>query len=89
MNLYRTHFSVIGSFDFPLDMLRYDSCFPVDTESADAIDNSTGTKQQVKKRLTVKLSKLHFGKDPHLTPDRWSSFLWVIDHRSIITEKMS
>ena len=87
MNLYRTHFNVIGSFDFPLDMLRYDSCFPADEDAAAAIGYSVH--DRVKERLDIKLRKLHVGEDPLLTPDRWSSFLWVINRRSIITEKIS
>lgn len=33
--LYRHTFQVVGAFRFPVDMLRYDACYPV-SESADA-----------------------------------------------------
>ena len=86
MNQYRTRFHVIGSSHFPLDMLRYDSCFPDSTEAADEIECSVLARAQ---HQDITLQKLHVRKDPQLTPERWSSFLWIIDRSSITTERIS
>lgn len=36
--MYRVEFKVSGSNPFPVDMLRYDACFPVDGESVRVIE---------------------------------------------------
>ena len=62
-------FIVEGRGHFPTDMLRYDQCFPVyETEAnmirAGYLENKT--------RVSVKTNSMS------ITPDRWSSFGWII-----------
>lgn len=66
------HFRVTGVGSFPLDMLRYDSCFPLDSGDATRLDD--------RERRTVCL--VHYTSDARWSPTarRWESFGWrVID----------
>ena len=56
-------YEVQGVGLFPIDMLRYDSAWPADSESVEA-----------QGRRTVRLSSY---RQP--TIDRWSSFGWTVD----------
>lgn len=62
-------FRVEGAGDFPLDMLRYDRCFP-----AAGVDVET-IRADGARRVTL-LS------DRHPTPARWDSFGWRVVHES-------
>lgn len=68
------YFTVTGSGDFPFDMLRYDECWPYQSE--DAV--SVGSTPQISggahfKRRSVRLMT----NNPHApTAGRWSSFTW-------------
>jgi hypothetical protein len=61
-------FYVSGRGQFPYDMLRYDQCWPADTESALLMDSEVNSH--------VRSIKLHSYREPTL--DRWSSFLWSV-----------
>jgi hypothetical protein len=63
-----TRFTVEGNYPFPLDMLRYDSCWPADTNSALNI-----AKPDVHDR-TITLLTWGVG----ITPERWASFGWTV-----------
>ena len=71
---YRHSFQVKGCGKFPIDMLRYDSCFPSsEPDSYEILDE--------RKERTVQLT--HYG-DRQWEPGkpRWSSFGWqVVEHR--------
>lgn len=66
-------YSVSGSIEFPLDMLRYDAAHPVDTESARAIrasiEDSDGP------TWTVEL-ETYQASAPNR--ERWRSFGWTV-----------
>ena len=62
-----TRFTVQGRGNFPLDMLRYDSCWPADTASAMSIGRSDPAD-------TITLLTWGVG----ITPDRWRSFGWTV-----------
>lgn len=67
-------FTVIGRGTFPVDMLRYDECFPRDSQSAYAIINENGDDGTPRGHRTVTLvTHKHF-----ITPERWRSFGWVV-----------
>lgn len=83
VKVYVTTFSVGGRSDFPLDMLRYDNCYPARSEDAAAIVATIARYDG--EHETIKLEKRHAGKDPNLTPDRWASFVWSLDRDSIET----
>tara|TARA_Y100001951_G_C11105105_1_gene164264 strand:+ start:93 stop:377 length:285 start_codon:yes stop_codon:yes gene_type:complete len=63
-------FIVRGKGAFPLDMLRYDKCYPLDGSFSGVFRNGrTDTLIDV---------RLRSDKDRLLTPDRWNSFGWGI-----------
>jgi hypothetical protein len=66
-----------GTGFFPIDMLRYDACWPASSEDAAKIEwgfTDTGNRKQRSVRLRSY-------REP--TIDRWSSFCW-----SVGTEKL-
>lgn len=68
-------FKVIGSGAFPLDMLRYDQCWPAGSEDAYAIEESLsrhGEERHTRRTITLN----GCGIEP--TTGRWSSFLWHV-----------
>jgi hypothetical protein len=67
-------FTVTGRGTFPVDMLRYDSCWPTDTESAACILVSPDDYEEWSRVRTVNLATYA----PAITRHRWSSFSWVV-----------
>lgn len=70
-------FTVVGTGAFPVDMLRYDCCYPVDTDSALAIvvgfrDSDYNEVRRVSLRMRVTTPR----EGP--TAERWLSFGWSI-----------
>jgi hypothetical protein len=63
-------FAVVGSGQFPIDMLRRDGCFP-ETESDSSV-------LQDRDRRTVVLIAHHQYKTWVPTFDRWRSFGWSV-----------
>ena len=64
-NKYGWEFIVRGKGTFPLDMLRYDKCYPLKSLPTRRTD-------------TVVDVLLRVDMDRSLTPERWSSFGWEI-----------
>ena len=74
---YPISFVVEGRGDFPLDMLRYDSCFPAAPDDAAAIANSLDLERRTRGVTRVRLYARAATRDG-LTPARWASFLWNV-----------
>jgi len=74
--MYLTIFYVTGSSVFPLDMLRYDHCYPLRTEDAMALETPTGARRL--ENRTVRL--VATSTNPKWGPvfDRWNSFGWGV-----------
>ena len=71
---------VVGSGYFPVDMLRYDHCWPADTESAMEVVNRDRDDLKGSRKVRV-LCLDRKGWKP--TVDRWRSFGWdVKEHTS-------
>ncbi len=84
MAVHTSHILVRGRGQFPFDMLRYDACYPSTPEAVSNIEISKwDVGRQSNDFRDVRLSKVHEGKDPHWTPDRWSSFGWTMDVKGI------
>lgn len=68
----RLRFKVTGNGYFPVDMLRYDRCFPVNSEDATRIQERCLDFSQTS---TVTLES-----DARIVPtkDRWQSFGWRV-----------
>lgn len=73
-------FTVRGRFQFPLDMLRYDQCWPADSESATQIRLSLeGHKLDPGEMWIVRLNRAQEFTYSEPTKARWSSFCWSVD----------
>lgn len=67
-------FTVMGKGRFPLDMLRYDQCFPCDGISVHNIEADT---------VAVRPVKLVSIASTGITSLRWASFNWYVAEDSI------
>jgi hypothetical protein len=68
---YLYKFSVIGKGPFPADMLRYDGCYPANSDSASNI-----VFPGVQRTVDLVCEHPHKGWLP--TFERWRSFGWVV-----------
>lgn len=66
-------FTVEGGCDFPLDMLRFDECWPVGCDAVQAMAYMVSNDHTGKRRIHLRSAKM-FG----CTPKRWASFLWRV-----------
>lgn len=89
MATYIISFSVNGGTAFPLDMLRYDACYPKGSDDAsrinDTIDRSMARPDGQREPIWL----VHRGNERTWQPTtgRWSSFLWGVDPQSIDVRK--
>lgn len=72
-------FEVEGSGFFPIDMLRYDSCWPYSQEDVSGISCT----YELQPMRRVKLCRIVRNKNLMPTGDRWASFGWTFLPRSI------
>ena len=73
-------FTVTGQSIFPLDMLRYDACYPVNGNAVGEIAASFITTERLARRNAKKDFKVRLKTwiaPP--TTDRWNSFHWSIE----------
>lgn len=61
-------YQVSGLYPFPVDMLRYDSAWPADSDAVDAI-----TLKRPGERVAIQLAS---HRQP--TSERWESFGWKV-----------
>jgi hypothetical protein len=81
--MYVQTFSVEGDGQFPIDMLRYDRCYPhTEHESYEIMRSHDGESR----KFRVKLQRIVYSKTPP-TQGRWESFCWKVDEHSIETVK--
>ena len=71
-------FTVSGNFPFPLDMLRYDSCWPHSGDDVAEIESSLSREQ----RRLFQIRLVGINKP---TLDRWSSFCWTCKEGHLMT----
>lgn len=74
------HFTVEGSGVFPFDMLRYDQCYPFDSESVAQLDPARPLREP---RQVTLVKSVQYPP----TEARWQSFGWRIITASAITER--
>jgi hypothetical protein len=74
-------FTVRGRLRFPTDMLRYDACYPADTESATkvALSFDYAAMKDQGEELVI---HLYSAVVPAPTDGRWASFGWHVISRS-------
>ena len=63
-----------GYGTFPMDMLRYDCCWPADTTSALNVGRIVETQGVRDEQPDITLLTWQTG----ITPDRWASFGWTV-----------
>ena len=69
--MYYHKFTVTGSGNFPLDMLRYDCCFPYGTEDVANLMDSRG-------KRSITLARYVKYKNAGATTGMWNSFGWLV-----------
>lgn len=79
MPYFYQRFTVTGFGEFPIDMLRYDCCFPENESDSGRIAPRNYGQRSVKLARTVER------KSDHPTQARWQSFGWSVDEDSIET----
>jgi hypothetical protein len=78
--MYSHTFIVQGRGAFPMDMLRYDHCYPADTGGAQLIAESWEAPRPGSQDRAVTLMATTTHKTWEPTKARWNSFGWgVID----------
>jgi hypothetical protein len=71
-------FIVEGTFDFPIDMLRFDRCWP--KHESDDSASIAGSLSRIGRNFNKRAIKLVGLNEP--TVGRWSSFGWTVtDHQ--------
>jgi hypothetical protein len=83
--MFRTVFVVVGIHPFPIDMLRFDGCFPRDEISSNDITSSITQRNGSEK--IIRLVKVHSNRLWTPTEGRWNSFDWRVVSESIRTER--
>lgn len=69
-------FSVLGTGEFPTDMLRYDHCWPASQGDAASIDTWRERVTAEGKPYAPRVINLRGLTGP--TPRRWASFSWTV-----------
>lgn len=69
---------------FPIDMLRYDNCYPRTAHDAELIQTA-GDVHNRKGFMVVWLSKTSTDREPRWTEGRWQSFGWRVHRESMCT----
>lgn len=74
LKVHESFIVVEGSGEFPLDMLRYDSCHPAEKVDSLVIDRSR--RRPPRRRCVVLFRQSVSSKGP--THARWRSFAWTV-----------
>jgi len=82
MAWYRHTAIVKCSLGFPIDMLRYDSCYPVTESGAGVIEDSFGC--GIRTHQEIEIETVQRGKQEPWTVERWKSFGCRIQHKATI-----
>ena len=77
MGMYYHEFTVKGGYAFPVDMLRYDHCYPRDTESALAMTYTIKDEKLYMEERVIHLGTVSV-KTWTPTDARWQSFGWEV-----------
>lgn len=81
MQAYFQSFIAVGHGVFPVDMLRYDHCYPASQDAVSAMICERNER-------SVELARVTNGKPPDPTIARWESFGWRVVRSSIRAHKL-
>ena len=87
--MYITNFTVKGSYTFPVDMLRYDACYPTYTDAAVKLVTGGTNMAAVDEDYMVQLAHAHPTRGWQPTIARWASFGFEVMQSRIRTAKCS
>ena len=73
-------FTVVGSGEFPMDMLRYDGCWPIDSYSAHEMSVHAMVAANITRPRRVTLRAISRTAP---TEGRWQSFGWPVEQESV------
>lgn len=76
---YRHVVVVTGLGQFPVDMLRYDCCFPATESDSELIEGSAGTVMLGKRPVLIKKTSRFKSVDRAFSLERWRSFGWEVE----------
>ena len=88
MPVYVQEFEVEGSGDFPMDMLRYDRCYPAREGTDSANLCASRYRRSRLPRRKIMLRRLVTNRHAMPTSVRWESFGWWIVEGSVSTRKV-
>ena len=87
MYKYLVEFRVVGAREFPTDMLRYDQCFPRNTDDAISIGRTFDYRNPITSPIEICLVKHCRTKDQsNVTSGRWASFGWHVKGEPKVTK---
>jgi hypothetical protein len=84
--LYKQTFVVTGSYHFPVDMLRYDRCSPLDERDSSKIMDSF-SELHCNNLQEIGIIRFTSCKSDMPTEGRWRSFGWSIKKGTLQTGK--
>lgn len=89
---YRQSFIVRGSVSFPIDMLRYDHCFPDTEQDSHQITETINYRDILSKSddsgWTIVVARYVDSFSDKPTFDRWRSFCVQVDENTLRTVKL-
>lgn len=77
-------YTVVGKYQFPIDMLRYDCAYPFQGQDAAEIEHSFNPQKRADHPEPFRVTLIG-AKEP--TVGRWSSFLWSVDPETVTSFK--
>ncbi len=88
-NIYHHRYTVVGTYPFPLDMLRYDGAYPATEEDARKMTAAVAgdSLEAVKTKYSIELvAPKHTA---HWVPRRarWESFLWNVNGEVLVDNR--
>lgn len=78
-------FEVRGRYPFPLDMLRYDSCYPCEPAAVNRIQQGIvgpDIDEPYRDRPVLAIRLISHIHEP--TVERWRSFGWFVEHVEVV-----
>ena len=83
--MHFVRFKVKGNFQFPIDMLRHDQCYPLTPTDSATISNSYLARNPEGFEVELGTYTSHrWANVPNV--ERWASFGWFVDPDSVETE---
>ena len=92
MSTFRVRFNVHGAAAFPIDMLRYDGCYPASGKDSARLEDSLRRSSSTSSSKPITLEHIGEGRGAFVawnpTNGRWESFGWHVDPASIESARL-